>query len=182
MFHFEGILHEKAHSTCKNWRSIFATLFISPRLNTKHTSIKHTPAHHSLPKPINKHTFVDDQLTCIHTPSLATMMNYTSFLTFLLLVTSASAHPVLRGTESSVRLLKKDKQNKKERTTSESTAAESSIPVCAEGECRAPDNTCKTKLSCFANYCEVEELNPCSSSGQTCTWNECGACKAICSD
>lgn len=111
------------------------------------------------------------------------MMNYTSFLTFLLLVTSASAqHPVLlRGTESSVRLLKKDKENKKEKTKDESTASESSIPICAEVKCRAPDNTCKTKYSCYVNYCEVEQLNPCSP-GQKCTWNDCGACEAICSD
>ena len=109
-------------------------------------------------------------------------MNYTSFLTFLLLVTSASAqHPVLRGTESSARLLKKDKQNKKEKTKDESTASESSIPICEEGQCRASDNTCKTKYSCYLNHCEVEDLNPCSL-GQTCTWNDCGACEAICSD
>ena len=110
------------------------------------------------------------------------MINHTSFLTLiLLLVASASAHPVLRGTESSVRLLKKDKQNKKEKTTSESTAAESSIPICAEDECRAPDNTCKTKFSCIINQCEVFGDAACPS-GQKCTWNDCGACEAICSD
>ena len=110
------------------------------------------------------------------------MMNYTSFLTFLLLVTSASAqHPVLRGTESSVRLLKKDKENKKEKTKDESTAAESSIPICEEDQCRAPDNTCKTKYSCYLNQCEVFGDEACPS-GKKCTWNDCGACEAICSD
>lgn len=175
------IFHENhAH---KNWRLRFATCSSSSGITNK-TQLTLLTHHYQHPKPINKQLFVGDQLTCIHKPSLATMMNYTSFLTFLLLVTSASAqHPVLRGTESSVRLLKKDKQNKKEKTKEDesSTAAESSIPICEKNQCRAPDNTCQIKYSCLVNHCEVEELNPCSS-GQTCTWNDCGTCKAICSD